>query len=164
MPNRSESHTNVSAVCHNWWRQHIDLDTGYARACRAHLRRARSPIEALGIEATHDLNTKLAAIEKSLRNSPGRLAVIVVALAHVNAAVEDPVASSFGIKRGGDSRALSKVRFASLLKANMKELMVRLPRALSLIDGKANVPRLSSDLFYWGDSVRERWCFEYYGH
>lgn len=83
-------------------------------------------------------------------------------LAHVNTAVKYPVASSFG-KKKGEGRTLSKIRFSALLKANTKELIVRLPRALSLIEGQANVARLASDLFYWGDKVRARWCYEYYG-
>ena len=155
----------MGTICHKWWQRNIVLDAGQARACRAHLRRARHPVEALEVEASHELNYELTEIGKSLQRQPERLAVIVISLAHIRATDKDPVASRFGrIKQEGQSRTLNKIRFTALLRANEQELIVRLPRALSLIDHRANVARLANDLFYWGDLVHTRWCYEYYGH
>ena len=154
---------DVGSRCYAWWRKFIDADTGPARATRARLRRARTPVEALAVEAVHDLNVSLAGIGETLRDDPGRLALIAIALAHVREDGKARVAQNF---RGqGEQATLGAIRFSALIKCRKpSELITLLPRALKMIDGRADIRRLSNDVFCWDERVRTDWCFQYYGH
>jgi len=166
----SEEKKTLGAAVLGWWATSINAETGTARKARAQLRRASSPAEVLAMEATHELHKRIAAADggrdMSKGNSPLRLAMIAATIAGVDSSKTDrsvhlPVL--FG-KTNGDNRLLSELRFQRILRANDDwTLAVRLRRALPIVGRNANVAMLGNDLFHWGDTVKSRWCFDYFG-
>ena len=156
----------VGQVCLGWWGARIrpDDDTADAKLTRAALRRVASPVEAVGVEAVHDLNARLDAAGHGLRREPDRLMLIAVALAHVKGHVPGRRAAlAFG-EPIGERRRLGGIRFEALIRARSPEELARpLVRALAVIDGRADAAALADDLFRWTDRVRTQWCFDYYG-
>ena len=55
----SDDHPSVGEIGMKWWHSAIHADTGRARKTRAELRRADTPLAALGVSAVHDLNRAL---------------------------------------------------------------------------------------------------------
>ena len=159
----SDRGPDVGEICAGWWKRAIAADTGPARKTRAELRRADTPLAALGVSATHDLNRLLAAAGCDLRrrpDGPDRLALIAVALAHVKEGNGASVARRFG---AGKPKPLSELRFDALILARSpRALLWPLVRALAIIDGGANVRALANDLYWWTDKTRVDWCFDYY--
>ena len=158
-----ETHS-PGTVCKNWWVACIAADRGAARQARAELRRAESVTDALAVSATHDLNRRLADAEYDLRkrrDGPDRLALIAVALAQLTEDLGATAAQRFG---SGDPKALSGLRFNALIRAREpRELMRPLARALRIIKGGANVRKLAADLYWWTDTTRTNWCFDFHG-
>ncbi|WP_101069140.1 type I-E CRISPR-associated protein Cse2/CasB [Roseovarius salinarum] len=155
--------TDIGSICASWRAQALAADDGAARLSRAKLRRADGPVAALGVRAVHDLNGRLAAAGHDMRRGerPDRLALIATALAHLKDGNGPHVAQAFG---AGDPAALSGIRFNALVRAaTPRELWKPLVRGLAVIEGRANAAQLATDILYWGDRVRTRWCFEYYG-
>lgn len=149
----------TGAVARQWWREAIAARHGSARAARARLRRAAGPIELLSAAETHQLND---ALPEPLHD-PARLALLVRVLAHVDEDVRSPLARRFGAPVG-DGRALSALRFQRVVRASTpNDLVVPLIRALPVAQRKCNVAGLARDLIGWGDRVRARWCFDYFG-
>lgn len=159
----TESHS-LGSTCKEWWAICIAAETSAARRARAQLRRASSVADALGIAATHDLSRRLTAAGHDLRkrrDGPERLALIAVALAQVTEDLGAAAAQQFGT---GDPKALSGLRFTGLIRTKEpRQLMRPLARALRLIKGGANVGKLATDLYWWSDVTRTKWCFEYHG-
>lgn len=153
-----------AGVCKEWWATCIAADTGAARQARAVLRRAASVTDALAVSATHELNRRLARAGIDLRNrrdGPDRLALIAVALAQVTENLGDTAAHRFG---SGDPKTLSESRFNALIRAKEpRRLMRPLARALRIVKGGANVRKLAADLYWWNDTTRTNWCFDYHG-
>ncbi len=151
---------DVNGICTSWWKCEIVDEKGLARKTRAELRRADTPLKALEVQAVHRLNAALTAAGFGLRHDPARLALIAVALAQIKD--HGPMAAqAFG---AGDPPALASIRFNTLIRATTPEALWRpLTRALAVIGGKAAPGALASDLFYWNEHTRTRWCFDYYG-
>ena len=153
-----------AGACKDWWAASIAADTATARQARAELRRAASVTDALAVSATHELNRRLAGAGHDLRkrrDGPDRLALIAVALAQVSEDLGATAAQRFG---GGDPKALSGLRFNALIRAKEpRQLMRPLARALRIIKGGANVRKLAADLYWWSDTTRTNWCFDYHG-
>ena len=161
---------SVGKICQDWWKENIVGDTGNARRTRAELRRAKMPLEVLGISAVHKLNQELelASAEYRLRDRadwPDRLALIAVALASVKKDTKDTAARRFG---AGDPKLLNPIRFNALIRAETPRDLIRpLVRALVMIEDGVNVWKLANDLYWWSNNrvrdVRTDWCFDYYG-
>lgn len=147
------SDLDIGKAALRWWHEALS-DSGRGRANRAKLRRTSSAVEALGLEATHELHKQLG---RALRERGETLALIAVALANIR----DNIAA------GAPERMEKKVksnRFERLVRITEPgELITPMRRALISIDGQANVPALARDLFYWSDKTRNDWCFAYYG-
>lgn len=136
-----------------WWARELgDRQSAAARGLAARLRRA-GPVDALAERAVHDLARSL-----NLRDG-GRLAFLVRLLAEVREHEARPLARALG----GAEPLMSKLRFQRLMRAEGDELPGALCRAITLADRRCNVARLGGDLLYWGEEVRRRWCFDYYG-
>ena len=159
----TEPHALFS-VCKAWWAACIVADTGSARRARAELRRSASVTDVLSLAATHELHRRLVGAGYDLRkrrDGPDRLALIAVALAHVTQDLGTTAAQRFGT---GDRKALSELRFNALIRAKEpRQLMRPLARALRIVESGASVGRLATDLYWWSDATRNRWCFEYHG-
>jgi len=157
--------TIESAVL-GWWSSRIDADTGLARKTRAQLRRASRLSEVLVIEATHDLFARLRSVNENLDLSserlPHRLALIATVVAGMDTHGKDSLPSRFG-QSNGDRPVLSPLRFQRILSATDDWVLAsRLRRASLQVKRNANIAQLGRDLFYWGESVQNRWCFEYF--
>ena len=61
------------------------------------------------------------------------------------------------------SALVSEGRFRRLLQVQDGELMEAMRRLVRMTKGTANVRDLSSAVLYWGDGVKKRWIFDYYG-
>lgn len=136
-----------------WWGANLgDRQTGRARALSARLRRARGA-DALTEPEVHDLARLL-----NLRDGV-RLAHLVRLLAEVKEHCPQPLAR----RLGGPEPMLSTLRFQRLMRAEGEELIEALRRAITMAEGRCNVPALGLDILHWSEGVRTRWCFHYYG-
>ncbi len=153
--------TDIGAAAAHWWRTAL-ADTGPGRMARARLRRCNTPVEALAVEATHNLH---AALGGGMKRQGDRLALIAIALANIRESHARPAAERMGDIVAEQKRPkVSPVRFQTLVRTGKPAELIRpLRRALIQIDQAANVAALSRDLFYWGEATRNRWCFAYYG-
>ena len=160
----SDDRPSVGDIGMRWWLSAIAADTGHTRKTRAELRRADTPLAALGVSAVHDLNRALNDAGHGLHHradGPDRLALIAVALAHVKEGRGAAAARGFG---AGDPPPLSSIRFNSLIRTKApRELIRPLVRALKIIGGRTDARKLARDLYWWNERVRTAWCFDYYG-
>ena len=158
------NNTSVGSLCNEWWRQTFGSDDGVARMARARLRRCTTAVEVLTIESVHDLNRVLRDLDYC--PSSDQLALITVALAHVDGVGEEKLARLFGHQVTKDSpRKLSTLRFQRLVHTNERaQLIGPLRRAMAIVrQSQINVAALSTDLYYWNERVRSEWCFQYFG-
>ena len=155
---------SIGGIVVAWYESSVGGDDGAARAARARLRRCESPADALTIDATHELDEHLGKIGERRAD---RLALLATTFARLRGVRGRTLAALFGEKPGGDGpRLLSELRFQSLIRARShRELIVPLRRSLAVLgsepacDGYA----LAEDLYWWGEEVRNRWCFQYFG-
>ena len=158
----SETKKTPGQVILSWWGRRLNSDTGAARKARAQLRRATSPSEVLALDVTHDLHGHLG-INLARGDGPLRLALVAATVAGLNSSVRASLPRRFG-EGDGDNRHLSPLRFQRILRAGDDwELAIRLRRALPIVGRTANVAGLGADLLRWGEDVRTRWCFDYFG-
>ena len=156
--------SSAGAIAGDWWRTlnpASGVQTGPHRAALARLRRAQTPLDAIGEAAT------LRLIQRLPHFDPDRVAALAAILAWVRE--EDDgrsVASAIGRKSLDDTDALmSEGRFRRLMQVERtgEELMEAMRRLIVLANGKVDVRDLSNSVLYWGDRVKKRWIFGYYG-
>ena len=147
-------------IAHEWWRSLVLNESGAARGALARLRRAATPIEVMQEPEALRL---IVALDR-LR-SPHRAAVLAGVLASVREGDEVTVARSVGRGQldGGESALLSEARFRRLLQSTEDERMEHMRRLVRMLKGKANVPSLAVAILFWGERIKQRWIFEYYG-
>ncbi|MCY4003821.1 MAG: type I-E CRISPR-associated protein Cse2/CasB [Rhodospirillales bacterium] len=151
----------VAAV---WWHRTFRDEHGSGRASRARLRRCLTPVDAIAIEAVHDLNGHLEAAGHHPRAD--RLALLAITLAHVEEDGRHPFAELLGARPGKDApRALSELRWQALIRiTHPLELIAPLRRALAVVRHRPiHVGALAGDLYRWNDTTRTKWCFQYFG-
>ena len=140
---------SLAGVCRDWWAACIAADSGASKQARAELRRAAGVTDALGVSATHELNRRLTGTGYDLRKRRDGPDLGATA------------AQRFG---AGDPKVLSGLRFNALIRTKEpRQLMRPLARALKIINGGANVHKLAADLYWWNDTTRTNWCFDYHG-
>ena len=139
----------------DWWRGLAD-DTGG----RAALRRAPDITAVVLQPAFQRLHRRLlAAGWPGQRWQDDRLAAAAGLLAHVReqTALNLPQAMS-----EGDKPPLSELRFRRLLEApDVDTLFTGLRRALPLLQDRADVCALATDVVNWGDGVKKCWAYAY---
>jgi CRISPR type I-E-associated protein CasB/Cse2 len=141
---------------------------GAKRAALAKLRRAEGPIDALALPEAIDLYRRLRGADSNV--DADRVAALAVALANLrpepeNLRPERRVPRVFARKSfdDADSAALSEARFRRLLQADGAELLEAFRRLVRLLDGRAEPRSLADAILHWGDGMRQRWIFDYYG-
>ncbi|MCI4643527.1 MAG: type I-E CRISPR-associated protein Cse2/CasB [Hyphomonadaceae bacterium] len=161
---------NVAKIASDWWKQCCSLKNpaghGGARQFRAACRRLRSPMEAYRLEQTILLHRELAKAAYLRGDEPdSRVGLIAGLLGQVECIEADGPEKSFAafLMGKGDPPKVSPMRFQKLVRANVGELMTPLRRTLAQIEFRCDPGRLASDLFFWGDDVKARWCLQYYG-
>lgn len=156
---------NGNAIAEAWWRELTSHDAagrttrGARRAALANLRRAGTPLEVIQEPEALRLITRLP------HENPDRVAALAGILAFVREPDDSPVARAIGRTSLDDeaSAIMSESRFRRLMQVSGEELMGAMRRLVRLTKGKANVSDLSFAVLRWGDSVKKRWIFDYYG-
>jgi CRISPR system Cascade subunit CasB len=167
------------AVALAWWRRLTDSEHGDAAAL-ARLRRSRTALEALGVNAAASLARQLGATNAG---APDGRTKDVLQLARVLAHVKEHDASQHPMRAAGwkrfagdrretdageDRPLLSEARFRRLLETGEgDEKVAAFTRLIAIMGGVVNVDALSDDYLHWnypeiGDRVREQWAFQYY--
>ena len=147
-----------------WWHRAFHDEHGSGRASRARLRRCLTPIDAVAVEAVHDLNGQLRAAGH--RPRADRLALLAITLAHVEEDGARPLAELLGARPVMDTpRVLSELRWQALIRVTQPlELIGPLRRALMIVrHSPVSVGALAGDLYRWNDATRTKWCFQYFG-
>jgi CRISPR system Cascade subunit CasB len=141
---------------------------GAKRAALAKLRRAEGPIDALALPEAIDLYRRLRGADPKV--DPDRVAAVAVTLANLRPELENlrsdrRVPQVFARKSIDEpkSAALSETRFRRLLQADGTELLDAFRRLIRLLAGRAEPRSLADAILHWGDEMRRRWIFEYYG-
>ena len=150
-----------ASIAYEWWRSlnpTDSLQSGRQRAALAGIRRATTPIEVMQEPEA------LRLIARMPRN-PDRVATLAGILAFVRESDDRRVARAIGRTTMDDDQSalLSESRFRRLLQVNHDELMEPMRRLVRMAKGTLNVRDLSSAILYWGDEVKKRWIFDYYG-
>ena len=152
------------SVAAAWWHRTFRDEHGSGYASRARLRRCLTPVDAIAIDAVHDLNRHLDAAGH--HPCADRLALLAITLAHVEEDGQHPLAELLGARRGkGASRVLNKLRWQALIRiTDPRELITPLRRAMAVVCHRPiHVGALAGDLFRWNDTTRTKWCFQYFG-
>ena len=141
----------------NWWRG-LAEDTGG----RAALRRANDITAVVMLPAYQHLHRRLRAAgwpDRPWHND--RLAAVAGLLAHVREPAEHSLPAAMS-QREGDKPRVSALRFIRLLESpDIDALFVGLRRALPLLQHRADVLALATDVVNWNDEVRKRWAYAY---
>ena len=141
-------------VAEEWWEGIKER-----RAVRARLRRAKTLIEIMQEPEALRLIERLR-----LPRNPNRVVMLAGILAWVRDNDDQLVARAIGrTSLDEEDASMSEARFRRLLQARDDELMEAMRRLVRLAKGKANVRDLSFAVLYWGDGVKKRWIFQYYG-
>ena len=168
-----------SAIAEAWWRELTSdeadgrISRGTKRKALAVLRRADTPLEVMQEPEA------LRLIARLPDEDPDRVAILAGILAFVRESDDRRVASAIGRASLDDGRAslddgrasldddksaiMSESRFRRLMRVPGDELMETMRRLVRLTGGKANVRDLSFAVLRWGDGVKKRWIFDYYG-
>ena len=153
----------AGSIAAAWWRElnpENRVQTGPQKAALAHLRRAGTPLEAMREPAALRLIQRLPDYENK-----DRVAALAGILAWVEENGHQRVARAIGRSSLDDAGAvMSEGRFRRLLQVvGNEELMDAMRRLVRLANRGVNVRDLSDSVLYWGDGVRKRWIFDYYG-
>ncbi len=147
----------MGQILEKFW-QGLDEDKGG----RAQLRRCKTVNEVVMVPAFHRLCSRVRPLMKGEHDGwEMRMAAIAGLLAHVRK-LEPHKTLAKQMAMGGDTPAVSELRFRRLLQRNREEFYVALIRTLGLLDKKANLLDLACSVYYWGDSERKRWAFAYF--
>lgn len=142
----------------HWWAQHLGRrETGVQRGLAARLRRGNR-ITVLCQPEVHRLAEALR--EADVTVAPDRLVMLVRLLAELRETSQRSLPRLLG---QGSPPAYSAARFERLMRAEGEEMEAALRRALPTVGYTTNIAALGEALLFWGDKVRTRWCFDYYG-
>ena len=146
-------------IAYDWWSRLVSGESGHHRAALARIRRAGTPLEVIQEPVALRLVVQLGTF------NPDRVAVLAGVLAHVRKSPPAPLPRAVGRSGLDDehSAVLSAGRFRRLLQAEPHELLDQLRRVVAMSKGEANVRHLAAGILHWGDAVKQRWIFEYYG-
>ena len=150
-----------ASIAYEWWRSlnpEDALQSGRQRAALARMRRATTPIDVM-----HE--PEALRLIARLPRHPDRVATLAGVLAFVRESDDRRVARAIGRATMDDDQSalMSEGRFRRLLQVEDDELMESMRRLVRMAKGTVNVPDLSSAILYWGDAVKKRWIFDYYG-
>lgn len=159
-----------------WWRS-LQHDSGSSRASAARLRRCASVFDALLLPETHELIKAVhtAGGERLAHDVDQRLAVLTMALAHVEKTSASPFAATLGRTsdgrvpntQDGERPRFSPARFGALMRTartrDWDGFTRALRRALAILgDTTFNVPGFIGDVLHMSDSTLQRWTYRYW--
>lgn len=165
----SAGRPEVGPVIRDWWAGALaDRQTGAARALSARVRR-NTPIEVLAEPQVQELHNRLYEATGIGRDAD-RLLRLVRVLAELRGSSNVTLAKAIGNSRrenGKFKESETHSRFQKLMRAEGDELttaLIRAIRSLGPVDGRScAIAALGRDLWFWTDSARARWTFDYFG-
>ncbi|MBF0559813.1 MAG: type I-E CRISPR-associated protein Cse2/CasB [Nitrospirae bacterium] len=140
----------------DWWRE---LDNN--RDERAVLRRCRTLTEVVFSPAYHRL--RLAVSRFGVVDYEG-LALVAGLAVRVKVHVESStIVQQMATGKADGSARVSGLRFRRLLKVKEREaLFSRMSRIIAILGSNVNLQSLAQSVYFWSDSTRKKWAFEYY--
>lgn len=148
----------TTEILRSWWKR---LDEN--RGGRAELRRTASPSDVVYAPVYHDLVRDFSS--HGLAFSKEKLAAVAGLAARVKADTGDEVSfpTQMATPRSAGGAAVSGLRFRRLLAVkDPEELFPLIVRILSLLDGKVSLADLAKAVYWWNDSTKKRWAYDYY--
>ena len=141
-----------------WW---SDLQNDFGS--RATLKRCKNATSVIFEQSYHDLYRRIAKTDSVNTEEANRLAIICGIISHVT---ENDVSRKIAdqMSSSNNKRVLSDLRFRRLLEYERNELYIPMIRIVHMLNKKINLNDLIYDIFYWGDEIRKRWCFDYYSN
>lgn len=154
---RNGEPTPLGRVLLAWWEK-LDDD----RAGRAVLRRAASPTQVALTAPYQRVFQRLRTVTDIPEYSHERIAAIVGLLAHVKANDSRPIPLIMSAYETEARPPVSELRFLRLLDSpDIETLFTGLRRVLPLMNDQIDVLALANDVFFWGDSVKKQWAYDY---
>lgn len=159
MPLQFRLGNDAGNVLYEWW---ADLENN--KGDRAELRRCQEPMKALFVPEYYKLQHKLQPYNGV--NSQ-RLPAIAALSANIRElSTNSDLAAQMAAPRvsGGTTPRLSELRFRRLLQCQtVDDLFTALRRVVYLLDRNVNLYDLADSVYWWGENVRRRWAYSYYG-
>lgn len=139
-----------------WW-DALDKDRGE----RAQLRRCHTFAEVAFSPAYHRLRQVL---DRHGRVDYDSLALVVGLCVRVKILADSgSIAEQMATGKANGSARVGGLRFRRLLKVKEKEeLFGAMSRVIALLGGSANIQSLAQSVYFWNESTRKAWAFEYY--
>jgi CRISPR system Cascade subunit CasB len=142
-----------------WWKG-LESDRGE----RALLRRASNIAEVAFSPAYHRLLGRLkgetGAVNREALAAVAGLATHVKTHTEIGGSVARQMATP---KIGGSGARVSGLRFRRLLAVSDRdELYPLLIRVVRLLDGNVNLLSLANGVYWWNESTRKQWAYDYY--
>lgn len=139
-----------------WWRE---LDNN--RGERAELRSSATLAEVAFSPAYHRL--RLAVGRFGAVDYEG-LALVAGLAARVKINSEgSTIAEQMATGKADGSARVSGLRFRRLLKVKEHEILFSsMTRIIALLGGTVNLQSLAQSVYFWNDTTRKNWAFEYY--
>jgi len=147
-----------SRLLMEWWQ---DLENH--KGDRAVLRRADNSTEVMFSPLYHRLLKSLQDAGYSINRED--LAIVCGLAVHVREIkdlelIAQQMADS---KPGGEKARLSGLRFRRLLAIQRKEeLYLLMIRVIHFLDKKVNLTNLAQSVYWWNESTKKQWAFDYY--
>ncbi|GCD60016.1 hypothetical protein WSS15_30470 [Acetobacter pasteurianus] len=145
-------------IAFRWWDHNIrPRDTkSRARSLAACLRRG----DGVTILSQPEVQKLASDLEFQPHNARS-----LIRLSQILSCIREDDARSLATIIGGNPPLLSPLRFQKILRAEFKdeELVDYLRRAVDMAGKRCNVKSMAGDLIYWGEAVKTRWCFDYFG-
>ena len=151
-----------ASIAYEWWRVLNPPEgaprSGPRRAALARMRRAATPIEVMQEPEALRLIARLPRNpDRSCHacRDPGPCP-------RVRRSARRPGSWAYDTRRRAVGAPLRKP-FRRLLQTPDTALMEPMRRLARMTSGKLNVHDLASAVLYWGEGVKRRWIFDYYG-
>ncbi|MFC0178776.1 type I-E CRISPR-associated protein Cse2/CasB [Thorsellia kenyensis] len=161
----------------SWWeRLHHHKEPFLPKSFKAELKRCDSLLSVMLTSSFHQFRNEVLS---EVENPDLEVwAVIVCLFAHIKTktVVPESIAKSLGVKQNGSEKAkMSELRFNQLQKVLEKdEFLIRMIRAIKLLDGTACPKTLMSDIQQWfkekkypqaippSQQLSVKWALDYY--
>lgn len=143
---------------YEWWEKNIfpRAPGSRARALSAELRREKL-LRTLYQPEVQDLLEKLNVAEWPSEKRD-RFVVVLGIIANVRGCIDKSLARCLG----GKEPVMKPLRFEKILKNEGDDWGRLMRRAIYMIEYKCNVRDLVRDMLLWDDSVKKRWCSDYF--
>lgn len=138
----------------SWWQGLQERN-----ADRAELRRAESVSDVIMLPVFQRACLRFKPFFQHEENWESRLAEVLGLVAHIR---QSNPGQTLAHQMAGNPPVVRELRFRRLIQRDRDELYVPMIRVLRILDNKANLHDLAQSVYFWGDSVKRRWAFDYF--